>query len=97
MSLYRRAARRDQNEADLIRALHDVGCVVKQLREPADLLVGYRGRFLTLEVKDGNKPASARKLTSDEIDWQEVCRYHHLPHFVVATISEALKAVGAMD
>jgi hypothetical protein len=31
-----------------------------------DLLVGYRGYTLLLEVKDGNKPPSARELTPAE-------------------------------
>jgi hypothetical protein len=34
-----------------------------------DLLVGFRGRNVLLEVKDGAKPPSRRKLTDDEADW----------------------------
>ena len=34
-----------------------------------DLLVGYRGVNYLLEVKDGEKPKSAQKLTPDEDAW----------------------------
>ncbi len=34
-----------------------------------DLLVGYQGANFLLEVKDGTKPASARKLTPCQVRW----------------------------
>lgn len=34
-----------------------------------DLLVGYRGKNYLLEVKDGKKKPSARRLTPDEEDF----------------------------
>jgi hypothetical protein len=34
-----------------------------------DLLVGFKGRNLLLEVKDGRKPPSARELTDDQKKW----------------------------
>lgn len=36
-----------------------------------DLLVGFRGLNFLVEVKDGSKPPSARKLTDDEKLWQD--------------------------
>ena len=99
MSLHHRTARRqvrrDANEPEIIKALHKAGAVVRPSRDGFDLLVGYEGKLFTLEVKDGSKPPSARKLTSDEIEWQEICRYHHLPHFVVLSPEDALQAIGA--
>jgi hypothetical protein len=62
----RRAARRDDNEQEIVKALRKAGAHVAYLDTPADLLVGYRGRTIILEVKDGNKPPSARKLTPNE-------------------------------
>ena len=64
----RRAARRDANERRVIDALRACGAYVKQINDEglADLLVFYRGHTLILEVKDGDKPPSARALTPAE-------------------------------
>lgn len=64
----RRASRRDANERRVIDALRACGAYVKQINDEglADLLVFYRGHTLILEVKDGDKPPSARALTPAE-------------------------------
>lgn len=85
---------RDDNEPDIIKALTEVGAVVVQLEHPADLLVGSRGRWYLLEVKDGNKPPSRRKLTDNQIVFSKRCQIDRLPFAVVMTPIEALKAIG---
>lgn len=62
----RRAARRDDNEQEIVKALRRAGAYVAYIDTPADLIVGYRGRTIIMEVKDGRKPPSARKLTDNE-------------------------------
>ena len=64
----RRAARRDANETEIIKAMRECGAYVKQINDEGafDLLVSYRGETLLLEVKDGAKPPSARRLTDAE-------------------------------
>jgi hypothetical protein len=42
-----------------------------------------------LEVKDGAKPPSARKLTPEQEEW-----HRHWPVAVVTSVDEALRAVG---
>jgi hypothetical protein len=66
MSLNRYACRRDANEADIVAALERIGCTVARA-DIVDLIVGYRGRSLLLEIKDGSKPPSARKLTPNQL------------------------------
>jgi hypothetical protein len=56
-----------------------------------DLLVGYRGQNLMIEVKDGGKPPSARKLTSDQVDWHDAWRGQVI---VVKDVDQALAAIG---
>lgn len=62
------ASRRDANERRVIDALRACGAYVKQINDAGafDLLVYYRGWTLLLEVKDGDKPPSARALTPAE-------------------------------
>ena len=64
----RTVARRDANERRVIEALRACGAYVKQINDAGafDLLVYYRGHTLLLEVKDGDKPPSARALTPGE-------------------------------
>lgn len=69
----RRAARVDDNQAAVVKALRMIGAAVTPIhmvgRGVSDLLVSFRQRWFVLEVKDGAKPPSARELTPDEKRW----------------------------
>ena len=71
----RRAARVDANSDQVVSALRAAGAYVRIITQGEglpDLLVGYRNPVsgnqytLLLELKDGRKPPSARKLTPAE-------------------------------
>jgi len=51
----RRTGLPDANERTIIRELEDRGAVVIVLDRPVDLLVGYRGVWTVLEIKNGAK------------------------------------------
>ena len=51
----RRAARVDANQAQIVSALRAAGANVWILGLPVDLLVGYKGCTVLMEVKDGPK------------------------------------------
>lgn len=69
----RYAAQVDANQAAIVSALRGIGATVAPLHRVGggcpDLLVGFRGRNLLIEVKDGGKPPSARKLNDLQADW----------------------------
>jgi hypothetical protein len=94
--MVRRAARTDDNQAAIVQALRAVGATVQSLAAVGagcpDLLVGYRGSNHLLEVKDLAKPASARKLTEDQVRWHATWRGQRL---VVESVEDALVAIGA--
>ena len=92
----RRAAKRDANEGDIVAALRTVGCYVIQQDEPCDLWVGYRGRWYSIEVKDGSKPPSARKLTDQQLDHQKKSAMCGAPFDVAENVQQALMIVGAV-
>lgn len=93
----RRAARVDDNHPQIVDALRGIGATVQSLATVGkgcpDLLVGYRGINLLLEIKDGSKPPSARRLTPDEEAWHATWRG---PVAVVESVDEALRAIGAI-
>ena len=65
----RRAAKKDANHAEIVKAFEKMGCsVIDVSATPCglDILVGYGGLCMPVEIKDGSKPPSARKLTPNE-------------------------------
>lgn len=93
----RRAAKIDANQPDIVEALRRCGATVQPLHTVGqgvpDLLVGFRGQTLLLEVKDGAKPPSERKLTPDQVRWHEAWDGH--PVYVVRDVTEAVGVLNA--
>ena len=94
----RRAAKVDQNQDQVVSALRAAGAKVQSLaavgKGVPDLLCQYEGTFYLIEVKDGRKPPSQRKLTEDQVKWHEEWKSAFLG--VVESPDEALKFIGAI-
>jgi hypothetical protein len=88
----RRAAKIDDNQRSIVDALRAIGASVQTLAPVGqgcpDLLVGYKGHNYLLEVKDGNKVASARRLTPLQEVWHR--QWAGSPVAVVRSPDEAL-------
>lgn len=100
MSLHRRAARRDENEREIIDALERCGAQVKQLSGEGvpDLLVAYRHRTYLLGVKAPDGPKGGRSHGRDRksgdhrpVDW---CGG---PWEIVTTVQEAVHLVTGVE
>ena len=93
----RRAAKVDANQRQVVEALRDEGASVQLLHAVGegcpDLLVGYKGLNMLLEVKDGSKPPSAQKLTPPQEIWHRDWRGHRV---VVNSREAALAAIGVI-
>ena len=93
----RRAAKVDANQREVVAALRAAGASVQLLHAVGegcpDLLVGYKGLNMLLEVKDGSKPPSAQKLTPQQEEWHRDWRGHRV---VVNSPEAALTAIGAI-
>ena len=89
----RRAAKVDRNQSEIVEALRKFGASVQSLAAVGDgvpdLLVGWRGMNLLIEVKDGSKPPSVRKLTPDQEAWHDA--WAGRPVFVVTCVDQVLK------
>jgi len=90
-----RAAKVDANQGEIVRALRAVGAIVQVLSDVGkgcpDLLVGFKGMNFLIEVKDGNKVPSARKLTPDQETWHRIWKGQVA---VVKDTAEALAVLG---
>ena len=51
MSIHRFAQRQDTEAARLVRLARKLGAVVHYIASPVDLLVGFRGKWLPVEIK----------------------------------------------
>lgn len=96
------AAKRDDNEADIVSALETVGASVQRLNDPGcpDLLVAFRGALMLLEVKQpkrkdgrGQTRSTGTELTPAQQRWW--LAWKGPPPEIVRTMDEALRAVGA--
>lgn len=66
-------ARTDDNQKQIVRYLREKGVSVSVTSATGkgfpDLVCGYRGKNILLELKDGAKPLSAQNLTPEQRIW----------------------------
>lgn len=70
---FRRAAKTDANQPEIVKHLRKLGwyvLIISQLKNCCDLIISKNGRTIAIEVKDGSKPPSQRKLTDGELKFQ---------------------------
>jgi len=93
-----RAARIDANHEQVVSALRAAGASVQSLagvgKGVPDLLVGFQGKTLLMEVKDGRKTPSERRLTDDQIKWHGA--WNGGPLAIVDGVDAALRMLGVM-
>jgi len=93
----RRAARIDANQNNIVKALRAAGASVRVITQGdgiPDLLLGYNGHTLLMEVKDGEKPPSARKLTEAEQKFFDEWKGGSLS--IVNSVEEALAILASL-
>ena len=92
----RGAARVDENQPAIVEFLRRCGCMVESLsrlgKGVPDLLVGTpRGRLILIEVKDGSKKPSERRLTADQQEWHR--KWRRYPLFICETVLDVQIAI----
>ena len=62
----------DNNQTQVVKALRDMGATVQHLHAVGkgcpDIVVGFKGKNLLLEIKDGDK----KVLTPDQVNWHKL-------------------------
>jgi hypothetical protein len=74
---FRRAARTDANQTEIVKKFRSLGwyvLIVSQLKNCCDIIVSKDRVTVAIEIKDGDKPPSAQKLSEGEqkfrAEWQ---------------------------
>lgn len=66
-----RIRRVDNNQKEIVKAFRKLGAKVEILSEVGggtpDLVIGVKGRMRWIEIKDGSKSPSRRKLTEEQL------------------------------
>lgn len=95
---WRRAARVDESQPKIVRALRAVGAMVVSLAgvggDVPDLLVGFRGRTYLFEVKAPGREMHHRQRVRRQAEWR--ARWPGGPVNAIATPEEALRIIGAL-
>jgi hypothetical protein len=89
----RRAAKVDSNQSEIVAALRKRGAVcliVSQLKNCFDILVCFNSKVFMVEIKDGNKPLSARKLTEGEQEFKSKIESVGCTYWIIESIEDAL-------
>ena len=98
--MMKRNAKVDSNQSEIVSALRRVGCYVlhlHQLKNCFDLLICWRGQTWCVEVKDGSKPPSKRKLTEGEQACKDELERVGVKYHIIESVDQALRLVGAID
>lgn len=101
MTIHRRAAKRDEGEPAIVGALRRAGAMVWHLSQKGlpDLLIGFRGRWVLMEVKAplgplGGESGNGQHLQPEQVRFFADAELGELPAHVVRSPEEALRVIG---
>jgi hypothetical protein len=95
----RRRGRVDENHTAIVDLLRGLDCLVISTAGVGDgfpdLVVGFQGVTHLIEIKDGDKSASRRRLTDDEKEWHATWRGEAV--YIVESARDAEQLVRQWD
>lgn len=98
MGMPKYAAQRDLSEPDIVDALEAIGCIVRKLDTPVDLLVGYRGFNFLIECKSDKtirKTSNENKRTKAQKEffktWKGQVRVVETPEEAIRLVTRAYR------
>lgn len=90
---FRRAARIDANQPEIVEAFRRLGCsvlITSQLKRCVDLFIARNNVTAAIEIKDGTLPKSKRRLTEGEMDFMHGWKGLY---FIVESLDDVLRVV----
>jgi hypothetical protein len=89
----RRAAKKDDNHVEIVAAFRAIGAFVfdvAQLKNACDIIIVYHGRTLAVEIKDGSKVASKRRMTPGEAEFKQSWELAGGEHKIIETVEDVM-------
>ena len=89
-SYFKRNAKKDTNQTEIVEALRKVGAVVKftfQLKNLFDILVFYKGETYCVEIKSSRKS----KLSQGELECKQELESVGVAYWVIYSVDDAMK------
>ena len=89
-------AKVDVNQPEIVKALRKEGAIVKhvyQLKNLFDIIVYYKGKTFSVEIKNGYKS----KLTKGEIECKKDIESVGVKYWVIYTVEDALKMIKSIN
>lgn len=84
---------RDANEREIQQALENLGALVIPIRARQagipDLIAGFNGKFVLIEVKDGK----GGRVSKAQREFHALCEYRGLPCYLVRSVPDAIRIV----
>lgn len=94
----RYAAKVDANQVEIVAAIRGHGASVSCTHTSGDgipdLLVGFCNQNFVMEIKDGSKPPSQRRLTKAQVKWHSEWKGNV---FIIETIEHALIILNEIE
>ena len=87
---FRRKAKVDKNQTEIVEALRKVGAVVKftfQLKNLFDILVFYRGNTYCVEIKSSRKS----KLSEGELECKKELESVGVAYWIIYDVDDAMR------
>ena len=81
----------DANQKEIVAALRSIGAIVFLIGIPLDLLIGFRGKLMLMEIKNPDGEDKVSKSQQVTIDLLESVGVHVS---VVRSVDEAIEAVS---
>jgi hypothetical protein len=93
----RHAARVDANQAEIVAALRQAGASVWIIGLPLDILCGYAGKTILLEVKTVTGKRNPKPARHTELQKSFMVDWRGGPVSTVTDVRGALTAIGALE
>ena len=67
--------------------------ITSSLKNAFDILVGYDRKLFIVEIKDGNKPPSQRRLTEGEIKCRDAFESVGVTYHIIESVEAAISMI----